>query len=249
MFFIIIINDGITGIEREVFKDFTSLSEIYLSNSIKAIGPLAFKNCISLKEINIPKSVEKIYGNKPTSSPFFGCNSDLIIMIHNENCNYSKYWNYYDEEHELYTVRDYRNNYFFGTINSPDEEELYWENLDTNQPIIQIPEGITFIPDEAFDGDLTLEKIYFPSSLKRIGDYAFNHCENLNDIDFPENIEHMGVYCFYDCYKLSKVILPNSLLTLGKFGFTNIPSNKYVIILLLKFDADKSDMGDKHFDV
>ncbi|MFR5438966.1 MAG: stalk domain-containing protein [Monoglobus pectinilyticus] len=54
------IPENVTSIGSEIFKNCTSLKKVNLNNALKEIGSAAFINCYYLTEITIPKGVESI---------------------------------------------------------------------------------------------------------------------------------------------------------------------------------------------
>ena len=77
-----------------------------------------------------------------------------------------------------------------------------------------IDEGVSEIPDGAFEYFRRLEDIRLPSSLKRIGRSAFSQCDSLKRIDLPEGLERLGGYAFQDTPGLKELTLPASLTVL-----------------------------------
>ena len=233
----IVVEEGITSLEYQIFYDFINLKTISLPDTLESIGPNVFKNCYSLTEITIPSSVESIYGYDLLQSPFYGCTSLSTIHLQNNNySNWGEFWNCISEDNyanidvDLEEIGMFKSARLTSNALLSQNEEEYWSSLDKNVEKIEIPEGITYIPEYAFNKNKTIKEIIFPSTLKRIGKYAFNMCEHLKDVDFPDGVEFIGEYAFYDCYSFTRVILPKELTTLGKFAFTNIATNKYVII-------------------
>lgn len=60
---VIVIPEGVTGIDDETFKDFTNLEEIVLPDSLQWIGANAFNGCTSLKNIKFPNTHFQILPN------------------------------------------------------------------------------------------------------------------------------------------------------------------------------------------
>lgn len=54
------IQEGVTAIEKEAFKDCRSLAAVSISDSVENIGESAFSGCKSLAEIAVPKNIERI---------------------------------------------------------------------------------------------------------------------------------------------------------------------------------------------
>lgn len=122
-----------------------------------------------------------------------------------------------------------------------------------NQSIrsLVLPEGITFIGDNAFNNS-ALESIVLPESLVEIDQYAFSKC-NLTEITLPANLERLGSSAFdYEgtsrvsplqkvvfegnkletielntfqyCKSLQEIVLPDGLKTIEYNAFENCTS-------------------------
>lgn len=65
-----------------------------------------------------------------------------------------------------------------------------------NLYIVDIPEGVTAIPDGTFDGCENLNIIKLPDSLKTIGDNAFKDCRNIHEMVIPPNVSHVSKNSF-----------------------------------------------------
>ena len=110
---------------------------------------------------------------------------------------------------------------------------------------VDLPSGITVIPDYAFEGcaslrsielpktlvqirleafsDSGLESLSAPSSLKEIWSYAFKDCLSLAEVDLKQ-VTSLGDMAFENCVLLSSVCLPDSLLELGSYVFSGCSS-------------------------
>lgn len=85
-----------------------------------------------------------------------------------------------------------------------------------------IPEGITEIKNDAFEGAKYITDVRLPSTLKKIGNSAFAFC-NLNYVSLPDGLEHIGQGAFWYCPLNSQpLVLPSSLTSIGQnaFGYT-----------------------------
>jgi hypothetical protein len=56
----VVIPNGVTSIEEEVFAGHTGLTSVTIPNSVKEIGVHAFDRCYNLKSVTIPDSVKSI---------------------------------------------------------------------------------------------------------------------------------------------------------------------------------------------
>ena len=86
---------------------------------------------------------------------------------------------------------------------------------------IIIPEGITTIEENAFEGCVNLTSITLPCSLKHIRCNAFAGCPGLREIVFPDSLEEVD--CRLDGRGVSKITLsepsPDELIENLKQGY------------------------------
>ena len=88
--------------------------------------------------------------------------------------------------------------------------------LATNLVVVDIPEGIESISNEAFQGCSSLTTVSFPRTLTSIGVYAFNSCRSLDNVDLLHtNLQELGVQAFTYCSEIKSMTIPDSLQTLG----------------------------------
>ena len=79
-----------------------------------------------------------------------------------------------------------------------------WSGLANQITKIVIAEGITHIPDYAFDGMTDLYSIDIPSTVISVGQCVFRNCINLSEVLIPEGIE-IGDNSFAGCSKLAEI--------------------------------------------
>ena len=66
-----------------------------------------------------------------------------------------------------------------------------------------IPEGITSIEQNAFEGCISLESITLPSSIKYIGPNAFADCKDLKEVVLPDSISDIDFWGERRAWKVS----------------------------------------------
>ncbi len=70
---------------------------------------------------------------------------------------------------------------------------------------IDIPDGVTYIGESAFEGDKCLEKLGIPDSVTEFGDRAFYDCLSLTNINIPEGLTAIGRMAFFNCWSITSV--------------------------------------------
>lgn len=78
-----------------------------------------------------------------------------------------------------------------------------------------IEEGLTEIPDWAFDGCDSLERIVIPGSVKRIGFNAFTKCSRLKQVEMSEGLIEIDNTAFRFCFDLEQLRIPASVETVS----------------------------------
>ena len=87
---------------------------------------------------------------------------------------------------------------------------------------IEIPDGITDIPVNAFRECDDLISINLPDSITSVGNYAFMECSSLQSINIPDDVISIGLRAFYGCTVLETVNLGVSVSTIGNQAFYSV---------------------------
>jgi len=219
--------EGLSSIGASAFYGCTSLTEIVLPDTLTSIGRSAFDGCTSLREINLPEGLTSI-----GDSAFSGCTRLTQIYIPDNDKFFiglgcfnscpdttgvisSKFW----DSVGVKTLADFRN----------------LENL-------ILPEGLSSIGDQAFDGCTALTQINLPEGLTSIGDLAFSGCTSLTQINLPEGLTYIDDYAFYGCTSLREINLPDSLTSIGKYAFSGCTR-----LTQIKLPEGLTSIGDSAF--
>ena len=100
---------------------------------------------------------------------------------------------------------------------------------------VEIPEGYTYIGQDAFEENSNIKSVNLPKTITKISDYAFAHL-SLKTIKLPDNLEFLGEQVFFDNQIEGKLILPKNLTNLGERSFK---SNQ---ITELEFNCEKLEI-------
>ena len=175
-------------INTKAFKGCSNLEKLILSHSLKTIGVMAFVRCEKLKEIKLPKFVQKVDG------AFMYWNGKLV--------NESDYFIYKDEilynssMTRLIAYRKMEKQYnkfvAFNRYTSQMTEAIGW----TGEHSYDVPVGIVEIACGAFAGKHSLFSVSLPTSVCRIENAAFVCCENLGFINIPSTVSYIGKFAF-----------------------------------------------------
>ena len=149
----VIIGNCVTSIDVSTFEEISGVTSITIPNSVTSIGDEAFMECHDLTTITIPRNVTSI-GNGILD----GCHNLSSIVVENNNMVY-----------------DSRNN-----CNAIIETATNALIMGCKNTVI--PNNVTQINKQAFNGLFGLSAITIPNSVTSIGMYAFYACRNLNSI-------------------------------------------------------------------
>lgn len=75
----------------------------------------------------------------------------------------------------------------------------------TSLTTVNIPEGITTIPNRCFQNCSSLSPISLPSKLTTLGEYAFSGCTSITQIKLPTTVTLIDDGCFYSCSSLQTI--------------------------------------------
>ncbi len=160
----------VTQIASTAFKDCTSLKIIELPESIKVLDKAAFDGCDNLDDIIIPKD------------------SPCLELLRKEN--------------PMVIINDIL----------IDADKFTSKN-------ITIPDNVKKIGRCVFKGRDEILTITIPESVTYIGKEAFAECSVLSEVTINEGTTCIGESAFYECPKLEKVILPETLKSIEKNAF------------------------------
>ena len=202
------ISEGVKAIAPHSFANLTTLTRVTLPSSLTEIGRYAFAGAIGLTEVTIPENTQIIRDHA-----FADCTNLTQINL----------------SEGLTTIYAYA-----------------FENC-TGITSIHLPDSITTLGYKVFGGCSNLVSANYPvnwvnspsgngSNSYEYGT-VFSGCPKLTEIEIPEGVKVIAPHSFANLTTLTRVTLPSSLTEIGRYAFAGaigltevtIPENTQII--------------------
>lgn len=167
----ILIDEGITEIGTNAFRDFKNLESVNLPSSLKRIHSYAFYNCVKLSDIRSRQNFHYIYDQS-----FFYRWETIIFGVdafYNTPWGKSRFGDFYIANNQLFIT--------------------YSDSTD-----IVIPEGVRELKSFSLS-NLEVNSIVLPSTLETIEDFAFLHTKVKKAMELPDSIKNLTDHSLHDC--------------------------------------------------
>ena len=185
------IGNSVETVATGAFFECSSITSITIPNNVTSIGDRAFEGCSALDTISINATTPPTLGEKALSSISI-CYIPMCTQVDYVNSNWNDYVDTFEEHPINVTSGSYGPNINWkykdsklslsGSGNISKLDCTPWELLIDSIKEIEIENGITKIPADAFSNYTKLNKITLPSSLEEIGANAFANCRRLYEI-------------------------------------------------------------------
>ena len=235
----VVIPNEVTSISYDVFQGCTDLTSVTIPDGVTTIGDYAFAGCTSLTSVSIPDSVRYVGEHSFDSTPWLDSLGDVAIA-----------------NHVLLRYRHPQGETWVENVVIPKGVTVIadgaCDRYETKSAFasVSIPEGVTYIGKNAFQGQSSLEQVSVPSSLKKIGEDAFSYtpwlqslgdCAIVNhilvkyqgdesDVVIPKGVTSIGDSAFSSCDSLQSVTIPDSVTSIGDYAFSYCHSLQSVTI-------------------
>lgn len=175
----VVIRNGITAINDEIFSGYRNLSYVELPESLVEIGTRAFYNCINLSSVILPDFLNVI-----KSEAFYGCRTleSIVISVGVQEIGSGAFSRC--ENLKEITVNEENTNYksIDGVLYNNNITELVLYPMEKKEEKISVPGSVKQIHMEAFYGQKHLKEITIGQNVWNIGKNAFAFSEMLENI-------------------------------------------------------------------
>jgi len=193
-------------IKLGVFANNENLQEIYIPQSIVAIGQSSPFSDLELKNLTTIATLTKntFVGSKNINKVYVDANNPRYKTI-NSNIIYVVNDSVQELQNDLTNIV-----YAYGNVTIPENKNN------------------TTIGDHVFKNCSALKTIVCNQYIKTIGDHAFTNCESLTNIGLPDKSDltspdagllEINNYAFSNCRALASITLPNTLTKIGNYAF------------------------------
>ena len=233
----VIIDNGVTSIGNNAFRDCSSLLSITIPDGVTFIGHSTFSGCSSLTSVTIPDGVTFI-----EAATFYGCSSLTNIAIPDgvtsigvnafSGCSSLTSITIPDGVTSI-GVNAFRGCSSLISITIPDGvariEQYVFRECNSLTSII-IPESVLTIRHSAFLDCSSLTSVTIPESVASIWDDAFSGCSSLTSITIPDGVTYMGSRVFANCTNLTSITIGNGIISIRDDVFANCTNLTNVVI-------------------
>ncbi len=177
-----------------------TLPSSYKNTYITRIATRAFNNVMTLKEVVIPSTIQKI-----DNGAFFYCDNieKMTVPFIGESATSSNSW--------------------FGWIFGATQYDAQHGMLPLRFKSITLADGATEVPQYAFYKCAQITEFHLPDSVKYFYDYAFDYCTGLTELTLPASLSNISGM-FNGCTNLKRVNVA-SLDSIFNIGFNNGNTN------------------------
>ncbi len=195
----VLMQDNIVSVEKEAFRNIKKLTTVVLSSAIKTIDSAAFAGCVSLKQIEIPASLEKTAMVYDYTGPFSDSGLESVT---------------FESGTKKVAERLFRGCKNLVSIELPDSVEVigaeaFKDAVKLSE--VKFPSNLARIEKSAFYGCTSLESIELPDSVTAIENEAFRNATKLNHVKLPSNVKTINSAAFAGCVSLKQIEIPASL--------------------------------------
>lgn len=228
----------VTEIKSSGFSSNSYATRILLPDTITKIDSYAFSHCSKLQRINVPKNVTALgstsfgYTYKLTQFDYAARQATLIsnnYLLYDSGKNGPGLHVVFENTVEVPITYLFRP---FGSDTIPNVTKITFEDGSrchtlpnyfcqyvTTLQSISIPDSVTSLGKDAFNGCSNLEYASIGNGIVNIPENAFQYCTKLTEVKLPDSLRSIGQYAFYECFNLRSIVLPASVTSIQSVSF------------------------------
>lgn len=201
----LIVDDGITSIGANCFKDYENLQTVTIPASVK-VNESAFDGCKAITELNVTGTNQQTMKSAPALI-VKSCTGDLHVKLADGIALPEKAFDGCTKVHSIKIE---------GNLS---ELPSYAFNKCNSMVQVEFPKSVTYIKDYAFGSCKLLEEINIPDGVTYIGSDAFSGCLVLRSIVLPEKITAILGGTFSNCTSLESIVIPDNVKSIANNAF------------------------------
>ena len=184
----------VTSIGVGAFNCGNSIHRLIIPNSVTSIGEYAFNNCTGIDSLYIGSGVTSI-----GARAFYGC-SGLKYMHYN--------------------ARNMTTTYFMKNERNLSYDSPFYNTTTSNFRTLVIGDSVITIPIGCFCGRSSINNtVVIPDNVTSIGQEAFDGCSGIDTLFIGSGVASIGDNAFHDCSSIHYLVIPNSVTTIGSWAF------------------------------
>ena len=227
------IPEGVERICSSAFAACKSLTELSVPSGVTHVDSRAFAACDALRAVtflNPMCEIEKdcldssvnvtVYGYAGSAAESLAEGQGLPFVSlgsadYSGACGDDLIWTFDPDTRTLF-IEGSGDMWLFGAEDA-EARESPWHFISDRITVLDLPEGLTTIENQAFRDCSGLTSVTVPSTVTKICDLAFNNCYGLISAELPEGL----IYCsgFAYCDNLSEVTIPSTVTVIGYKAF------------------------------
>ena len=217
----------VTAIGEGAFSGRSALNQVILPEGIRSVGSKAFADCLSLKEVSFPASLENV---EPLAFFRTGLTSPVLPQGAAEKSSRVWYasddrtdpdgwtWNLLADGTAMISgyPQQGKDMVFPNEIDGKtvtavmQHESRYLAGADGIRTV-RLPAGLKVIGERAFYRFSGIRELAVPRDLEEIGNGAFYNASHIDHIRLPDTLNRLGREAFNYCRRLGTIQLPDGL--------------------------------------
>lgn len=97
-------------------------------------------------------------------------------------------------------------------------------------PDVAIPDSVTEIGSQAFQDNISIQRVTIPDTVTTIDYRAFSGCTSLDQVDIPDSVKSVGPGAFYNCSELHTLKVGENVSSWGSGVLAGCSSLSYVSV-------------------